>query len=131
MFNETLKDLDIYIPDIKRVVYSDPVTVVIWEDNTKTMSRCEDGDVYDELTGFMLCVFKKALPPKVMRDIFEEYVYDVESKKIKWDSYPTWLEDELIGEDIVRGTLDDMTLYDAIRELMHETRNGGYREYAL
>lgn len=80
------------IPNIKQVIYSDPVTVIIWEDGTKTISRCDDDDIYDELTGFMLCIFKKVLTPKTMRKMFKDYVYDVDSNKIKWQSLPTWLE---------------------------------------
>ena len=90
------------MPEIKQVIYSDPVTVVIWGDGTKTKSRCDEDDIYDELTGFMLCVFKKLMTPKAMRKMFKDYVYDVDSKKIKWQSEPTWLEyegwaDEFIG----------------------------------
>lgn len=81
------------IPSIKQVIYSDPVTVIIWGDGTKTISRCDDDDIYDELTGFMLCVFKKALTPKTMRKMFNQYVYDVNSENIKWQSSPTWLEE--------------------------------------
>ena len=46
---------------INKVIYSNPVTVVIWDDGTKTKSRCDSQDTYDELTGFMLCVFINGL----------------------------------------------------------------------
>ena len=86
------------MPEIKQVIYSDPVTVVIWEDGTKTKSRCDEDDIYDELTGFMLCVFKKIMTPKAMRKMFKDYVYDVDSDKIKWQSEPTWLEEDWADE---------------------------------
>lgn len=95
------------IPSIKQVIYSDPVTVIIWGDGTKTISRCDDDDVYDELTGFMLCVFKKALTPKVMRKMFNQYVYDVDSDKIKWQSEPTWLEEKWADEFVCNLSIDD------------------------
>lgn len=82
------------MPNIKQVIYSDPVTIIIWEDGTKTLSRCDDDDVYDELTGFMLCIFKKVLTPKTMRKMFKNYVYNIDSDKIKWQSKPTWLEED-------------------------------------
>lgn len=69
---------------IEKVIYSNPVTVVIWDDGTKTKSRCDSQDTYDELTGFMLCVFKKIMPAKEMRKMFETYVYG-DSDKIKRD----------------------------------------------
>ena len=93
------------MPNIKQVIYSNPVTVIIWEDGTKTISRCDDDDVYDELTGFMLCIFKKVLTPKTMRKMFKDYVYDVDSDKIKWQSLPTWLEDICPFEEF-EGDLD-------------------------
>lgn len=96
------------MPEIKQVIYSDPVTVVIWGDGTKTKSRCDEDDIYDELTGFMLCVFKKLMTPKAMRKMFKDYVYDVDSKKIKWQSEPTWLECEGWADEFVGGlTVDD------------------------
>ena len=69
---------------IERVIYSNPVTVVIWGDGTKTKSRCDSQDTYDELTGFMLCVFKKIMPAKEMRKMFKTYVYG-DNDKIKRD----------------------------------------------
>lgn len=95
------------IPSIKQVIYSDPVTVIIWGDGTKTISRCDDDDIYDELTGFMLCVFKKALTPKAMRKMFNQYVYDVDSDKIKWQSEPTWLEEKWADEFVCSLSVDD------------------------
>lgn len=58
---ETVKPREIYIPEIKNVYCNDPVTVVMWEDGTKTMVRCQDGDEYSAETGLALCIAKKAL----------------------------------------------------------------------
>ena len=44
---------------IKRVIFNDPATIVIWEDGTKTVVKCQDGDIYDKQTGLALCVMKK------------------------------------------------------------------------
>ena len=104
------------MPDIKRVIYSNPVTVIVWEDGTKTRSRCDESDVYDELTGFMLCVFKKALNPKAMRKMFNDYVYDIDSNKIKWNSSPTWLKEE--EKDVVHGTMDDKAIIEDMKDFL-------------
>lgn len=66
-----------------RVIYSNPVTVVFWDDGTKTLSRCDEVDTYDELTGFMLCVWKKTLPPKLFRDMLSKFVYGDDPKYVK------------------------------------------------
>lgn len=46
-------------PDIKRVIYSGPKTVVLWADGTKTIVSCGEGETYDHYTGFCAAVVKK------------------------------------------------------------------------
>lgn len=46
--------------NIKKVIYSDPATIVIWTDGTKTVVKCQEDDVYDEQTGLLMCIAKKA-----------------------------------------------------------------------
>ena len=104
------------MPDIKRVIYSNPVTVIVWEDGTKTRSRCDESDVYDELTGFMLCVFKKALSPKAMRKMFNDYVYDIDSNKIKWNSSPTWLKEK--ENNVIHGTMEDKAIIEDMKDFL-------------
>lgn len=58
---EPVKPREIYIPEIKNAYFNDPVTIVMWEDGTKTMVRCQDGDEYCAETGLALCIAKKAL----------------------------------------------------------------------
>ena len=51
----------INFPDIKKVHFNDPVTVVLWTDGTKTIVRCQDGDIYDPEKGLAMAIAKKAL----------------------------------------------------------------------
>jgi len=44
---------------IEKVVYNDPATIVYWNDGTKTVVKCHEGDIFDERTGFLLCCAKK------------------------------------------------------------------------
>lgn len=46
------------IPEIKKVIFNNPVTVVFWNDKTKTIVRCE-GEKYDPEKGFVMAVVKK------------------------------------------------------------------------
>ena len=57
---EEAKPRTTYLPEITHVHYNNPVTVVLWDDGTKTIVRCQDGDVYSKETGLALCVTKKA-----------------------------------------------------------------------
>lgn len=53
-----------YIPNIKNVHFNDPMTIVIWDDGTKTMVKCQGGDLYSEEVGLAICIAKKALGNK-------------------------------------------------------------------
>lgn len=46
-------------PTIKKVHFNNPVTVVIWSDNTKTIVRCQEGDVFDPEKGLAMAISKK------------------------------------------------------------------------
>lgn len=44
---------------IKRVIFSDPATIVFWEDGTKTVVKTQDGEEYDKEKGLAMAVCKK------------------------------------------------------------------------
>lgn len=48
-------------PTIKRVIFNNPATIIFWKDGTKTIVKCQDGDVYDEEKGFVMAYLKKLL----------------------------------------------------------------------
>lgn len=45
---------------IKKVIFNYPMTIVIWSDNTKTIVKCQDGDVYDREKGLAMAIVKRA-----------------------------------------------------------------------
>lgn len=45
--------------NIKKVIFNEPATIVMWADGTKTVVKCQDGDIYDKRTGLLLCMAKK------------------------------------------------------------------------
>ena len=47
-------------PEIKNVYFNDPVTVVMWNDGTKTIVRCSENDFYDPEKGLAMAIVKKA-----------------------------------------------------------------------
>ena len=49
---------------IKRVIYNDPATIILWRDGTKTVVKCDKDDKYDPEKGFLLCVLKRLLGNK-------------------------------------------------------------------
>lgn len=66
------------LPAIKTVHFSGPVTAVIWEDGTKTLVRCKEGEVPDYEKGFAMAIAKKALGTNKSGsnyyDIFKKYL---------------------------------------------------------
>ena len=44
---------------IKQVIFNDPATIVFWEDGTKTVVKCQEGDKYDKEKGLTMCIAKK------------------------------------------------------------------------
>ena len=51
-------------PSIKKVIFNYSTTVVIWSDNTKTVVKCQPGDVYSKELGLAMCISKKFLGNK-------------------------------------------------------------------
>lgn len=47
------------IPSIVKVIYNPPATIILWEDETKTVVKCCETDVYDPEKGFAMAVIKK------------------------------------------------------------------------
>ena len=48
------------IPEIKNVIFNDPATIIFWEDGTKTVVKCQDGDEFDPEKGLAMAIVKKA-----------------------------------------------------------------------
>lgn len=53
VFNVVVKEA------IKKVIYNDAATIILWKDGTKTIVRCMGGEPYDAYYGFCACVCKK------------------------------------------------------------------------
>ena len=49
-----------HIPEIKNVIFNDPATIVFWEDGTKTVVKCQDGDEFNPEKGLAMAIAKKA-----------------------------------------------------------------------
>lgn len=53
---------------IERVIYSNPATVVIWDDGTKTVCKCFANDQYNPETGLTVCILKKLVGGSAVKD---------------------------------------------------------------
>ena len=46
-------------PRIKKVIFNDPATIVLWDDNTKTVVKCSENDDFDWEKGLAMAISKK------------------------------------------------------------------------
>ena len=60
ILNSTYGIGSLRIPEIKNVIFNDPATIVFWEDGTKTVVKCQDGDEFDPEKGLAMAIVKKA-----------------------------------------------------------------------
>lgn len=74
LFN--IKPRESTLPSIKNVYFNPPATVVLWDDGTKTVVKCQDGDTYSKETGLALCMAKKAMgnSSRQFNDIFHKWI---------------------------------------------------------
>ena len=47
------------IPDVDRVIFSPPATIVFWTDGTKTVVKAMEGEKYEKYAGFAMACMKK------------------------------------------------------------------------
>ena len=72
---------------IERVVFSGPATIVFWDDGTKTVVKCTDGDDYSYEVGIAMATLKKIFGESygtyrhVVRDAINDAIERAEQKE--------------------------------------------------
>lgn len=60
---------------IKKVIFNDPATIVIWGDGSKTVVKAQKGEKYDKEKGLALCYMKKTLGNQGnFNNVFREWI---------------------------------------------------------
>lgn len=77
--NRLMKLTPVYIVErdfnIKKVIFNNPATIVIWGDGTKTVVKCSEKDVFDEEKGIALCYMKRVLGNKgSYNEVFKKWI---------------------------------------------------------
>lgn len=80
VFVPTLFEGVVVLPEIKRVIYHKPATVIVWKDGSKSVVKCDEVDEYNKEIGYLLCILKKILPSKIFYDLLERF-YDGKGAK--------------------------------------------------
>ncbi len=62
---------------VKKIIFSGPCTIVLWDDGTKTMAKVSDVDEFDPVTGVAVCFMKRILghteTNKILRKAHVQY----------------------------------------------------------
>lgn len=53
------KDINCF--EVKKIIFNNEATIVLWKDGTKTVVKCDPDDWWDSEKGIALCFMKKAL----------------------------------------------------------------------
>ena len=82
-------------PDIEKVIFNGPATIVMWSDGTKTVVKCQEGDEYSKQTGLLMCVFKKAFGAKNDLEKMLNKLCSVENVKLQIPFLDFNVDDEI------------------------------------
>jgi len=52
------------LPEIKKVIFNDPATIVFWADGTKTVVKCMEGKEFNTWDGLAMAICKKLFGKK-------------------------------------------------------------------
>ena len=63
------------LDSIKRVIFNDPATIILWEDGSKTVVKCAKDEKFDPEKGLAMAIAKKAIGNEGWYyDIFKAYL---------------------------------------------------------
>lgn len=78
-----LKPRNMYLPEIKNVVISEPYTTIMWTDESKTQVKCMDGDQFNPEHGFVMAVLKKLMEKPDKPNAYSKWVKQWTEKGIE------------------------------------------------
>ena len=67
---------------IKDVIFNNPATIILWKDGTKTVVKCQEGDIFNPELGFLAAVLKKLCGNKGnYNDVVKKWAYPNDQRK--------------------------------------------------
>lgn len=72
------------LPDVERIIFNPPATIVFWADKTKTVVKCMEGEKFERYAGFAMACMKKLFGStsrgKAVMNVCDETKYPMEEK---------------------------------------------------
>lgn len=95
---------------IEKVIYNPPATIVIWKDGTKTVVKCDENDTFDQRTGLLLCIAKKAYYGGKYNNVLRKWSEEPNANKLRWISVKEALPEN--GKYVICRTSANNSVYD-------------------
>lgn len=82
-------------PDIKKIIFNDPATIILWNDGTKTVVKCGPDDAYDPEKGYVMCLLKRfcgndtAMFHKFLKYGMKNYIPEEKNCSASTDEWPS------------------------------------------
>ena len=104
-----------YKPEITRVIFNDPATIVFWSDGTKTVVKCDERDEFDPEKGLAMAIAKKSLGNNYKYyEVFEKFI----------PRAPTCLILDVTAGDLFSGLMNEtLTIADKLKEEANKQRH--------
>lgn len=83
------------IGNVKKIIFNDPATIVLWTDGSKTVVKTHNED-FDAEKGIAMCFMKKACDNKAsFNNVFKKWIPDdMKKKELESEEVPTTSTDE-------------------------------------
>lgn len=83
------------IPEIKKVIVNGPATVILWNDDTKTVAKCSPKESFDFEKGVAIAIAKRFVSGDELKELFksaEEQCYE-----FYFEEFQEWVDKFLRG----------------------------------
>lgn len=80
---------------IKKVIFNDPATIVLWSDGTKTVVKCDERDEFDPEKGLAMAICKKHFGGGFYNDIFKKWIPEKKDDQIEGQISMTEIAEKL------------------------------------
>ncbi|WP_456074169.1 hypothetical protein [Holdemanella biformis] len=98
-----------YLGMIKKVIFNDPATIVLWNDGSKTVVKCDPDDVFDPEKGLAMACMKKLFGNKgYYNDIFRKWLSEKEDEKSSYPKHPAAVRIVTNSGTAVRVTFEEL-----------------------
>lgn len=59
---------------IKEVIFSNPATIILWDDGTRTVCKTYGEDIYNPESGLVICIIKKLYGGSNLKKVMETWI---------------------------------------------------------